>query len=371
MLLWSITINGPPTSRTSGQVDGHAFLTEMWCLSCLTQGGPVRQDAPHVRDDPRGPRRPPRTALDERDKGDKFERLIAAYLRNDPEWTARFSDVWLWSEWPGRDGRPDTGIDLVAAEPGPGRLHRDPVQVLRRGPQGRQGRHRLLPRPPRATRGVHPALHLRHRAESGRSNATETLEGLSVPVQRVDIGYLDDAAIDWSQYSWATPEVLVPTGKKALRPHQQRALDDVRRGTARARPGQADHGLRHRQDLHLAEDRRGTGRRGRQRPVPGAVDPAAVPDRCASGWPNAEVDIRPFAVCSDVRVGRKVNTDDADMSDHRPHRTRHHRRRQRWSAGWRSGRHAKPRMTVVFSTYQSIERDRRGPGARAWPTSTW
>lgn len=53
-------------------------------------------------------------ALDERDKGDKFERLIAAYLRNDPEWTTRFSDVWLWSEWPGRNGRPDTGIDLVA-----------------------------------------------------------------------------------------------------------------------------------------------------------------------------------------------------------------------------------------------------------------
>lgn len=54
-------------------------------------------------------------ALDERDKGDKFERLVQAYLRTDPEWAARFSDVWLWSEWPGRGGRPDTGIDLVAA----------------------------------------------------------------------------------------------------------------------------------------------------------------------------------------------------------------------------------------------------------------
>src|SRR3954468_18429930 len=55
------------------------------------------------------------SALDKRDQGDKFERLVAAYLRNDPEWTARFSDVWLWSEWPGREGRPDTGVDLVAA----------------------------------------------------------------------------------------------------------------------------------------------------------------------------------------------------------------------------------------------------------------
>ena len=53
--------------------------------------------------------------MDERDKGDKFERLITTYLLNDPEWAARLSDVWLWTEWPGRQGRPDTGIDLVAA----------------------------------------------------------------------------------------------------------------------------------------------------------------------------------------------------------------------------------------------------------------
>ena len=54
------------------------------------------------------------TALDWRDQGDKFERLIQSYLRNDPAWTAKFSDVWLWTDWPEREGRPDTGIDLVA-----------------------------------------------------------------------------------------------------------------------------------------------------------------------------------------------------------------------------------------------------------------
>lgn len=32
----------------------------------------------------------------------------------EPECVNRFADVWLWSEWPGRAGRPDTGIDLVA-----------------------------------------------------------------------------------------------------------------------------------------------------------------------------------------------------------------------------------------------------------------
>jgi len=34
-------------------------------------------------------------ALDERDKGDKFERLVLNLLRTEPEWVNRFSDVWL------------------------------------------------------------------------------------------------------------------------------------------------------------------------------------------------------------------------------------------------------------------------------------
>lgn len=55
------------------------------------------------------------TALDERDKGDKFERLVLTYLKTDPEWAAKFSDVWSWSEWEGRAGVTDIGIDLVAA----------------------------------------------------------------------------------------------------------------------------------------------------------------------------------------------------------------------------------------------------------------
>ena len=64
------------------------------------------------------------TALDERDKGDRFERLVLNLLRTKPEWVNRFSEVWLWSEWPGRDGRRDTGVDLVAK-------HKDRIAVDR------------------------------------------------------------------------------------------------------------------------------------------------------------------------------------------------------------------------------------------------
>jgi hypothetical protein len=55
-------------------------------------------------------------ATSNRDMGDKFERLIASFLVTDPLHSERFSDVWLWTEWPGRGNQPDTGIDLVAKE---------------------------------------------------------------------------------------------------------------------------------------------------------------------------------------------------------------------------------------------------------------
>lgn len=55
-------------------------------------------------------------SISERDKGDRFERLMQAYLLTDPKYAFLFKNVWLWSEFPGKLdlGGGDTGIDLVA-----------------------------------------------------------------------------------------------------------------------------------------------------------------------------------------------------------------------------------------------------------------
>lgn len=57
-----------------------------------------------------------RESNDERDRGDKFERLVRSYLTTDPERASQFSDVWLWKDYPDRGSRHDTGIDLVARD---------------------------------------------------------------------------------------------------------------------------------------------------------------------------------------------------------------------------------------------------------------
>ena len=55
-------------------------------------------------------------AFSERDKGDRFERLMQTYLLTDPKYAFLFKNVWLWNEFPGKLdlGGGDTGIDLVA-----------------------------------------------------------------------------------------------------------------------------------------------------------------------------------------------------------------------------------------------------------------
>lgn len=57
------------------------------------------------------------SAFSERDKGDRFEKLMKAYLKTKPEYKTELSDVWLWAEFPEKSqfgvGGKDTGIDIV------------------------------------------------------------------------------------------------------------------------------------------------------------------------------------------------------------------------------------------------------------------
>ena len=67
--------------------------------------GTVYEALDHIRE----------TATSERDKGTKYERLTRFFLKNDPLWKARLSEVWMWSGAPTNDGA-DIGIDLVAQD---------------------------------------------------------------------------------------------------------------------------------------------------------------------------------------------------------------------------------------------------------------
>ena len=207
-------------------------------------------------------------------------------------------------------------------------------------------------------------------ADDWNSTAVETARHQAVPVQRVDLAYLDEARIDWSQYSWSTPEVLVPRGPKKLRLDQEQAVQEVITGLADRARGKMIRACgtgKTFTSLRIAELLVGAGGR-----VLFLVPSIQLLSQSLREWmQEAEVDIRPFAVCSDVRVGRKA-ADEGEISTidlTEPATTD----AASLVARFASGRHATPRMDVVFSTYQSIDviAAAQSQGLGEFDRSTW
>lgn len=105
-----------------------------------------------------------------------------------------------------------------------------------------------------------------------------------------------------------------PTGKKTLRPHQQEALDDVRVGLAvqdRGKLIMACGTGKTFTSLKIAEEL--VGARGSVLFLGPSIQ--LLSQSLREWMANAEVDLRPFAVCSDVRVGRRqLQADEGDMA---------------------------------------------------------
>lgn len=291
------------------------------------------------------------SAANERDKGDRFERLMAAFFRTDLQWADRFSDVWMWNDWPERNGRPDTGIDLVAKDATTGETvaiqckFYDPAHYL-----SREDIDSFL-----AASGKHPfkqRLIVSTTDKWGR-NAEETIENQQVPVQRLRFMDLAESSIDWSQFDVTTPEVMELKDRKQLRPHQKVALEKVRAGFETSERGKLVMACgtgKTFTSLRIAEDLVAPGGT-----VLFLVPSISLLSQSLREWSiEAEASLRPFAVCSDVKVGKRTKAqadEDISVVDLAIPATtdagRLHSQLVDAAAG--TGR-----LTVIFSTYQSI-----------------
>lgn len=162
-----------------------------------------------------------------RDRGTLFEQLTAEYLRRDPVFAQRFSNVWLWSDWPGRGTATDTGIDVVAEEAdGSGlcaiqcKLYGADHQVSKADvdtfftASGRRGFTSRL---------------IVSTTDKWGSNAEAALVDQTIPVSRIGLADMAASPIEWDA-SWVglgtSPQLKVHAPYR-VRPHQQSAVDDV------------------------------------------------------------------------------------------------------------------------------------------------
>ncbi len=291
-------------------------------------------------------------ATSNRDQGDKFERLIAGYLATEPQYRERFSDVWMWSDWPGRGNQPDTGIDLVAKE-------RNTVGLCAIQCKFYDPKHRLEKEDLDsffATSGKHPftSRMIVSTTDNWSKHAEELLNNQQVPVNRIRAQDLENSAVDWSQFSLNRPDLMVLRPKKKLLPHQAKALRDVIEGLSTADRGKLIMACGTGKTLTALKIVEQFAAREKG-PYAGRVlflvpSIALIAQALAEWTTQSETPLHCFAVCSDTAVGKRKDNEDIRLHD-LPFPATTDARKLAQQTAVLAGK--KP-LTVIFSTYQSI-----------------
>lgn len=285
-------------------------------------------------------------ATSEKDKGDRFERLMLHALRTDRSFAAQFTDVWLWDEWPGRS-TVDIGVDLVARTPEGGLVA---IQCKCYDPQTTLDKGDVDSFLSESSKAHWVRRIIVSTTDRWSKHAEEALEGHTIPIERLGVDHLDAMTVDWSSYDLANPRGLKATARHVLRPHQEVAVDKVLAGL-----GEHDRGKlimacgtgKTFTALRIAEEAAGAGSA-----VLFLAPSIALVAQSLKEWTaEATVTIRPFAVCSDATAGKADTADNATTHDVVIPATTD-------PAALIEAKVHEPEtgaMTVVFSTYQSIE----------------
>ena len=156
------------------------------------------------------------------ERGTKFEQLMVRYFELDPMLSQQYDQVWRWIDWPDRNGKADTGIDLVARERDTGEL--TAIQCKFYEPTTRWPRATSTRSSPRRARSRSPTAIIISTTDKWGKNAEDALEDQKIPVQRIGLAEIADSPIDW--------DIAWPQRRAAGRAHARRS------GTNRARTRQ-------------------------------------------------------------------------------------------------------------------------------------
>ena len=303
-------------------------------------------------------------SFSERDKGDRFERLMQAYLQTDPKYTNKLKNVWLWNEFPGKLdlGGGDTGIDLVAKTfegdywaiqckcYQESSLIDKPAVDSFLSTSSREFKNEDL-----KTVCFSQRLWISTTNKWG-PNATEAIKNQNPPVTRLNLFDLQEAPVDWGKLDKGIHGEVSRTPRKTLRPHQKTSLEltheyfkDHDRGKLimACGTGKTFNSLR------IAENE--TNGKGL---ILFLVPSIALLGQTLREWSSDALEpINAICICSDPEISRKKtkneDTDNFSIVDLAlPASTNTNEILRQFSHFKSSGNKG---MTVVFSTYQSIE----------------
>lgn len=284
------------------------------------------------------------------EKGNLFERLCRSWFRVDPMWADQFDEVWLWKDWPGNNGETDSGIDLVARNRADATFTAIQSKFYEENtPVSKSDIDRFLSRSGKSDFTARVVVTTN---DTWSHHAEAAIKDQQVPVQRIGLPDLEASRVDWSQFQITAPDDLVLGAKRQPRDYQREAIATVieefqthERGKLIMACGTGKTLT----SLRLAEQLVGTGGT-----VLYLVPSIALLSQSLREWVNdAENDLAPLAVCSDAKATKKAGAiEDISIVDLAlPATTDVEKIRARLTAAVAD----KSRMTVVFSTYQSLD----------------
>ena len=304
-------------------------------------------------------------SFSERDKGDRFERLMQSYLLTDPNYSNRFKEVWLWNDFPGRKdlGGSDTGIDLVALTH-EGDYWAIQCKCYQEGASiDKKGVDSFLSTSSRTFKGVNlKTTGFAHRlwidttGKAWGKNADEAIRNQNPPVNRIGLYALEEAPVQWEKIEKGLVGTDALVKKYEVRKHQKEALENT--------------------NAHFKENNRGklimacgtgktfTALRVAENETNGKglvlflVPSIALLGQTLREWSAQAINpINAMCICSDPEISKKKKQgEDSDFFSTvdlaLPASTDVENIVRQFEY---SEKHHKGGMTVVFSTYQSID----------------
>lgn len=288
----------------------------------------------------------------EREKGTYFERLAIVFIQRDPGMVQEYEDAWDYATWAKDNGLPatDNGIDVVAKVRGEDSYCAIQCKFYREGATIPKAEIDKFLATLGGSKHFDRGLIIETTGRSFTENATESWEHLNVTALGLD--RLEESPIDWEAF-FVDGEIKVDPPKK-LRPHQEQALEAVRAGLADADRGKLIMACgtgKTFTGLKIAEDMAGAGGN-----VLVLLPSLALVNQTIREWTiDSQTPLRSYAVCSDAQVGKRKRGGADDVAEVELHDLDYPATTNAARLASRSSYDAPDRMTVIFSTYQSIQ----------------
>lgn len=290
----------------------------------------------------------------QRERGTLFEKLVLAYLKNEPTYQRLYKNVWTLNEVPSEFGIPkiDTGVDLVAEQ-----FNGDLVAVQAKFYENKIGKSEINSFVAELGKSYYQRGLIVSTVDDWNKNAQDTIEQNQKGIELIGLSDLRNSQIEWNKFSFERPEIISVMQPKKLRSYQEVALEKAvehfeanDRGQLIMAPGTGKTFT----SLKIAEVL--AKKSNKQFKVLYLVPSIQLLTQTLRGWNNdTELKMASMAVTSDRDASRgNDGTEDIKATDiGYPATTSKEQLLKNWKDIEETQKDIE--IVVVFSTYQSIE----------------